>query len=307
MAGVRTSTCLGLALLLGATAVGCKKDEAKKDDKKAAAGDEQPSEPTLQVATGEEEVDGPVPPETSMVFFVTEGALLPLGCFDAKTKKVRGGKDCLGLVPADAEIRVSSGDTALNKKAGERVEPQCLTGSGQKVALAAEGLGAGANFKFGAWPPSALKVVTLVGDNTIRTENSSLADDEKQKLTAAMKKAGGPSGDIKVHQVAKLDVDGNDKPDWVYAIYVPHPTLNEQYAWSGAFLGLDDNLDAPILLEQSKTKRDVFEVRGLLDLDGDGMRELWMHMTFEEGGGDRLVRVEGNRARPVDGWSCGAS
>ena len=60
----------GLLLLVPA----CKGDDKPKDETKSAKADakdakaeEDEGEPTLQVAVGDEGVDGPVPPETNMV------------------------------------------------------------------------------------------------------------------------------------------------------------------------------------------------------------------------------------------------
>ncbi|MCH9686208.1 MAG: hypothetical protein K0V04_32545 [Deltaproteobacteria bacterium] len=301
-----------LALLVPA----CKKDsdEAKGDDKGAKAdgggkkgdggetkeaGDE--GEPTLQVADGDEGAEGPVPPETSAVFFHVEGALIPLACFDKDKGTVSGGTDCLKLVPEGADVRVSGGDQAFNKKSGERAEPRCMVGSGKKVALGADGLSGGAEFAFGAWPPSALKMVKVVsGDSTSPAET-----DIDEDILAKIKKKVPVSGTLSAHQVAEVDVDGNDKKDVVYSVFVPHPKMAERYKWSGAFLARDGSLDDLILLGKSRSKKDVFEVMGLLDIDGTGNSELWMRQIFEEGSGDAVLKLEGNTASPLAKWSCG--
>jgi len=87
---------------------------------------------------------------------------------------------------------------------------------------------------------------------------------------------------------------------------VPDPKVLEQYKWSGAFLAEGGSLDKLTLLEKSKTKKDVFEVRGSLDLHGDKVHELWMRLVFAEGAGDRIVKLKGGKPDPVSKWSCGA-
>lgn len=298
--------------LLLVNAAGCKDDDkkdskekkAKDDTKGEKAGDE--GEPSLEVASGDPPVEGPVPPETSMIFFTVEGALYPLACFDKEKGQMRGGPDCLDMVQAGAEVRLHSTDAEYNKVAQDRVEPQCLAGSGKNVALGVEGITQGADFIYGVWPRSSMKVVKAVSDETTSPSETRLGDDKIEKLQAAIKGAGGRDGEVKAHQVAEIDLDGNDKKEKVYSVYIPDENMSEQYAWSGIFLAKDGNLDDLILLDKSKTKRDVFEVRGTLDLDGKDQKELWMRLVFAEGAGDRIVTFEGNRPKPIGPWSCGA-
>jgi hypothetical protein len=117
----------------------------------------------------------------------------------------------------------------------------------------------------------------------------------------------GAKGELTAHQVAEIDVDGQDPKEKVYAVYLPDPASSEQYSWSGIFLAKGGDLDQLQLLEKSTTKRDVFEVRGTLDLDGSGPAELWMRLVFEEGGGDRVVQLEGDTVNPLGKYSCGAA
>lgn len=301
------------ALALLATACDKGSDESGKDDKSkaeakgkgdaksdgGAAGDD--GEPTLKVAEGNAGEDGPVPPNTSMVFFQIEGALIPLACFDKDKGTVSGGPGCLSLVPAGAEVRVSAGDEAFNKKVGERATPTCLDGSGDKDALSAENLTGGAEFTYGTWPTSALKLVTLAPEDSTSPRATQLDDDTKAKLA----KAVPAKGDITAQQVAEIDVDGDDKKDGIYSVFIPHPKVQGEYAWSGVFLMPDGNLDAPVLLTHSPSGKHVFEVLGTLDIDGKGERELWIRMVYAEAAGESLFQLDGKGAKQIGKWSCG--
>lgn len=302
---MRRSSIL-LVCAVGLLVSSCKKDDAPKEAPKPDA----PAEPeiaSLEVAEGDPPVDGPVPPETSMVFFAVEGSLYPLGCYDASKKALQGGQACLELVNAGAEVRVASEDAEYNKVSGERAEPQCLIGSGKNVAVAVEGITEGASFLYGVWPRSAMKLVQLVDRNSTSPRDTRLSEDEVQKLSAAIKAKGGSVGEeLRAHQVAELDVDGQGKPDKIYAVFVPDPNVSEQYRWSGMFLAPEGDLENPIFIVQSKSKRDVFEVRGTFDLDGDGARELWLRMVFEDGAGDRIFTFKDGKAKALGDWSCGA-
>lgn len=277
------------------------KADAKGDAKGDGGGAADDGEPTLKVAEGDADAAGPVPPETSMVFFQVEGALIPLACFDKDKGELQGGAACLSLVPAGADVRVSAGDQAFNKKVGDRATPTCLSGSDNKDALSAENLTGGAEFTFGAWPPSTLKIVTLVSEDSTSPAATQIDDDTKAKLAAAVP-AKGP---LTAQQVAEVDVDGNDKKDGVYSVFVPHKTMPGQYAWSGVFLAPDGNLDGLVLLTKSASGKDVFEVLGTLDIDGKGGRELWIRMVYAEGAGEAVFQLDGKGAKPLGKWSCG--
>ncbi len=279
--------------------------ETKKEAKDEGEG-EQDDAGSLMVAEGDGGVDGPVPPEASMVFFSVEGALYPLACFDKDKKSVETGAACLKLVKAGDSVRVASHDSKYNKKAGDPVEPQCLAGSGKKIAIGVDGITEGADFLYGTWPPSGIKVVSEVDPESTLPQSLQLGDDETEKITAAIKANGGSvATEPKVHQVA--EVHGLTDKDKVYSVYVPDPKVLEQYKWSGAFLAEGGDLSKLTLLEKSKTKKDVFEVRGWMDIDGDKTHELWMRLVFAEGSGDRLTKLSPGKATPIGNWSCGAA
>jgi len=303
-------------LVIAALALGpaCKKDDAKdekkadaKDEKKAAdakteAKADDPGEKSLDVAEGDAPVEGPVPPETSMVFFAVEGALLPLGCFDKDKKKVLDGDACLAMVAKDADVRVASKFSQFNKKAGERTVPTCLAGEDKKVAIAVEGITAGADFVYGAWPPSAIKAVTRAPDETSKPENVTLGDTEKQKLLAA----AGVEGEILVNQVWEIDLDADGKADKLFAAYVPNPSNPEAHKWSGIVFAKGGNIETLTVIEGIKSKPDVVEVKGVLDLDGDKKSEIWIRRTSEDGSaGERLYRL--GKGDAIGKWTCGAA
>jgi len=261
----------------------------------------------LQVAAGDLPSDGPVPPHTSMVFFTIEGALYPLACFDASQGKLLSGEPCQRMVASGSQVRLSSVDAEYDKIAGGAVEPQCLIGSDNRVGISVDGINEGADFVYGAWPPSTLKIVRYVDTPDVESQGQKLDRTVTAKLIKAVDRAGGQmKGKLNVHQIAEIDVDGNETKEKVYSIYFPNPTQPEQYTWSGIFLAQDGDLNRLRLLEQSETKHDVFEVRATLDMDGDSQAEIWMRMIFDEGGGDRIFTLSGSEPQPIGEWSCGA-
>lgn len=300
---------------------GCpKKDDATdggKDDAKAAKdggkdkGDDKAGsdegEASLKVAEGDDNTDGPLPPEASMVLFSIEGSLMPLACFDKASGTIKDGKACLGLVKEGESVRLDAGfSNARNKPAGGRVEPTCLDGAGKEVAIAVEGISE-ANYKFATWPPAGVRAVKLVEDDTLGGSATAVDEDVQGKLLAAMQKSRGSlKGAVVVHQVAKVDLDDNKKKDVFYSAFIRDPKIMEQYAWSGIFLARDGNVDDLVLVEKSKSRKDVFEVRATVNLDGKGDKEAWIRLVWAEGGGDRVYRFDGGAPAAVGKWTCGA-
>jgi len=91
------------------------------------------------------------------------------------------------------------------------------------------------------------------------------------------------------------------------SVHIKDPKIIEQYAWSGVFLARDGNLDDLVLVDKSKSKKDVFELRGTVNLDGAGDKELWFRVVQAEGGGgDRVYTVNGGAPKGVGKWTCGA-
>jgi len=302
-------------LLVGAFALGpaCNRGDKddKKDEKKAAdaktdaktdAKADEKGEDSLQVAEGDAAVEGPVPPETSMVFFTIEGALLPLACFDKDKKKVLAGDDCLAMVPPGTDVRVASKFSSFNKKAGDKTTPTCLAGEDKKNAIAVEGITAGADFVYATWPPSGIKTVTRAPDEASKPEKTRLGDTEKQKLLGASK----VDGEIVGNFTWEVDVDADGKADKLFGVSVPNPAFPEAHKWSGLVLAKGGSLDDLVVIESVKNKPDVFEARGLVDIDGDKKSEIWVRRTSEDGSaGERLHRI--GTGDGIGKWTCGAA
>ncbi|RMG93571.1 MAG: hypothetical protein D6705_18385 [Deltaproteobacteria bacterium] len=291
----------------GAKSGGGAERGAEQAARPEAGGGTAPSqeEPGLAVAAGDEIEQGPLPPNSDMVLFVNDGGLLPLGCFRAEDKKIETGTKCLDMVPDGAEVRLGTTTSTAKRKVTGRVEPLCLAGSGKKVALSAEGLGGGASYVVAVYPPPTYRAVTLVPEETKSEKATKLAEDVRAQWRAALSRLGAPQGAVEAVQVARVDVDGNGVEDLFAALVIPDPANDERYRYSGALLAPDGDIAKAVQVERSKRREDVFELRGVVDLDGDGRRELWLRMNFAEGGGDRLVRLDGSKAVPLGRWTCG--
>jgi len=281
-----------------------KDGKAGKDPGKADDG----GEATLQVADGDAGVEGPVPPETSAVFFGVEGALYPLACYDKDSKKLIAGDACLKMVPPGTDVRIASKFSSFTKKAGDLTEPQCLAGAGKKVAIAVEGITEGADFVYGTWPLAAIKLVTRAADESTTPAKTQLGDDKQAKVAAAVKAAGG-NGDPQINQVAEIDLDGDGKKEMIIAAYIPDPRSDENYSWSGLMVAPAGDLAKLGVVEKNTNgKPDVFELRGTIDLDGDKHAELWLRRQSQDGSaGDRMYAGSGAQWKGIGSWTCGAT
>src|SRR5690606_13702125 len=133
---------------------------------------------------------------------------VPLACYDQASSAIKPGPECLAKVPSGTEVRLSSIDSEYNMIAGDRTEPQCMAGSGNKDAIAVDGITEGAQFVFGTYPRSTMKLVSYVGDDTLEPSATRLDDEEKEKLAAAIGSLASVET-VSAHQKAQIDYDGN--------------------------------------------------------------------------------------------------
>jgi hypothetical protein len=158
-------------------------------------------------------------------------------------------------------------------------------------------------FAYGAWPRPAITADTRAPAETTKAENVTVGDTEKTKLLAS----GGVEGEIIVNQVwADIDLDGDGKADKLFAAYVPNPSNPEAHKWSGVVFAKAGNIEELTVIEAIKSKPDVMEVKGVLDLDGDKKSEIWIRRTSEDGSaGERLYKL--GKGDAIGKWTCGAA
>ncbi len=296
-----------MCLILVALGCGDRDQGVAKSPKQTPANEPPivPAEPPgAGVAEGESIPAGPVPPNTSMAFYVVEGALVPLGCWDKDKHKLAAGKACLPFAPKGTEVLLGTGDGYTRKTIEGHGRPTCEPGEGDPTALTVSGLDVGANQRFAVWPPSAATLVELVSDQTKSERATKLPDDERTIVDAAIEdRTQGKT--YKVHQRASADVDGDGQAERFWSVYVPGEGENEAHVFSALLMAPASAGPAKILLE-TKSKPDAYELRGTVDLEGDKKRELWLGITYPDGGGDRLARLDGGKLVALGEWTCGA-
>jgi hypothetical protein len=288
-----------LVLLLPA----CKGEEPvedKPEEKKAPP----PPPPDDTPPAPQFDLSGPKPPATSSVVFAVDGALLPLACFNKDKSQLLAGKECGGLVAEGAEVYMESsfGNKALDK-----------TGAGTKASLCGDSgaiptpqLDGGAAYDWGVWPKSLGPDFKQIDPDTWTPRGSQLEEAEAKAVQDAIAKIRNVQGEFQPKQKATADIDGDGKDELFVSAILANPADPDTYLFSGLFMAAGGDLANLVLIDRSKKGADVIRLRGVVDLDGDGKRELWTSVTFEGGNGDRIVQMASGEPKPLGDWTCGA-
>jgi hypothetical protein len=288
-----------LALLLPA----CKGEEEKPPEEKKV--EKQLPPPTDTTPVGPQfDLSGPKPPETSSAVFAVDGALLPLACFDKDKGKLVPGKECAGLVAEGSEVYMESsfGNKALDKT-GAGTKPSLCGDSG---ALPTAQLDSGAAYDWGVWPKSLGPDYKQMHPDTWSDRGARLDEAEATAIQAAITKVRNVKGDFQPKQKASVDIDGDGKDELFVSAILGNPADPDTFLFSGLFMAPGGDLANIVLIDRSKKGADVIRLRGAVDLDGDGKRELWTGLSFDGGSGDRVIQLVDGDPKPIGGWTCGA-
>ncbi|TPV93233.1 MAG: hypothetical protein B7733_21565 [Myxococcales bacterium FL481] len=252
------------------------------------------------------DLSGPVPPETSAVFFSVDGAMTPLACFDAEKKRLVGGQACKKLMPDGAEVLLSSEFSTELDKAGGAKAAMCEVG-GKPQSIGTPRLDGGAAFDWAAWPKSLGRVVEAVKAETRKDRNKQLSPDEVAAVKAVIAKLAprAAKGELRPYQKATLELGGDDRPELFLSVVVAHPTDPDRNLFAGLFYAPGGDLASLKPIHTSTKPDDFIALEGAVDLDGDGQRELWVSLAFDGGAGDRVFRIDGDKANPLAPWTCG--
>jgi hypothetical protein len=291
------------------------KKAEKKEEKKAEKKADPPAEDDGAAEGGGDEgklpeldLSGPTPPETSAVFFSVDGALIPLACFDQGSRKIETGKKCRAMVTKGEEVLLASedGGRALDT-IGDPKNALCEVAD-KPSSFGTSALDQGQTYDWASWPKSLGTKAEQVSAESKSDRATALSDEEKQKLLEAIlaKKASAEKGELRINQKAEMDIDGDGTKEVFFSVLMAHPTSPDRSLFSGLYMAPGGSLDGLQLVERSKRDLDVLTLRGGVDLDGDGKRELWVALTFDGGSGERIVRLDGDKATALGKWTCGA-
>lgn len=267
-----------------------------------------PAVPEPDPLPPEVDLSGPSAPETSTVFFSVDGAMIPMACFDKPKKKLLSGARCLSLIADDATVLLASeSGRALDTVKGKK-NALCEL-SDRPTSLTTPGLDAGNTYTYAAFPKALGRSVLVVPS---ATESNRATQLDSSLSTRLLDAASGQSrtslegGRLRAAQRATLDLNDDGKKTEFISVIVSSTDDADKVLFSGLFALTGDGDATPQLLETAKGQ-DIVRVRGAVDLDGDGQRELWLGLTFDGGNADRIyTRDSKGNLTPLGKWTCGA-
>lgn len=225
-------------------------------------------------------------PQSGALFASVRDVLLPIGCYDAQKKAWGGGDACVTMLPRGARVAMEAG------------APRTIVGRDSPIescdlnpVLRTDGPSLG----FAVFPVAARPTVRALPRRRGFGRGpaaDALTADEKAKIEAQLKGADAPGATPVVGLSATtIDVDGDGKDDRVLVVRLGPAGLHPRFQFVGA-----------IYVARSAAGRVDFvaadegaelELRGTLDVDQDGARELWYASTFVEEEGRNETITDG--------------
>lgn len=235
-------------------------------------------------------------PQSGALFASVRDVLLPIGCYDAGKKAWGSGDACVAMLPIGAQVAMETG--APRMIVGHDA-PELGCDLGAVVRTDGPSLG------FAVFPAAVRPTVKpLIRRYGRGTPKEPLRAEEKAAIEAQLKAIDAPgNGVISGGVAATLDLDGDGKDDRVLVVRLGPAALRSRFEYVGA-----------IYVARSATGRVDFvaadegatlEVKGTLDLDQDGVREIWWSSWFVEEEGrnetvtEGLARLAKDRVEPV--------
>lgn len=212
------------------------------------------------------------------LFVVDFEALLPVGCYDAARKKWLSGAACLDVVPDDATVQIEGGRVA--KTGGHRV-PNVTQCSLDTELLNVEGGAKETAASYAIWPATAEDRVRRVDWGATKGGAAEFPEKDKPRVTAAMEKLGS-AGSVHVVQITSADLDGDGTSEILYS--VTGNGFDPATKKGTSALLLSDHRFPEMVVVRSSDHA-VFRMEGIVDVDDDGLKELWIsERTFHPNG-----------------------
>lgn len=244
----------------------------------ASAASAAPAAPAASASPSAPAAPAGGPAAGSAVFFAIDGdedgggplALVPLSCYDARTRQLGAGAACLDLVPAGATAMTDHGPV----KVGARAAPRCKSApESPGLRVAVTGPVPGGAPTYAVWPSAEAARLQVLPDKNVDATMSAV----EGLLRAAIRQGSGQrAADIGVYQIALLDMDGDGKRERLYSATLPD--RRGRTLWSGLFVGDAYGKSARVVSEDKLERPGDHSMRvlGAMDLDRDGRLELWV-------------------------------
>lgn len=212
------------------------------------------------------------------LFVVDFEALLPVACYSATKKAWLSGAACLDVVPDDASVQLEGG--RLARCGGHRVPtvPQC---SLTTELLNVEGGAKESPGSFAIWPPTTEGRMRRIAWHATKGGAAEFPEKDRPRVTAAMEKLGAAGG-VHVVQIASSDLDHDGVSEILYSV-----TGNgfDPASKKGVSALLLSDHRLPELAVIRSSDHAVFRIEGIVDLDDDGLEEVWLsERTFHPNG-----------------------
>jgi len=212
------------------------------------------------------------------LFVVDFQALLPVGCYNELTKKWDSGEKCIDLLPDDATVQLESGRTA--KANGHRI-PDAITGCTLTTPLLMfEDAAAEKPGTFAVWPPKAERVKRIDWGAT-KGGAAGFPDKDRDRLARALAQIGS-TDPVQILQAASADLDNDGASELLYSI--SGAGFDPATRKGKSALLLSHPLADEMLTIRSSDHA-VFRVEAIVDVDDDGISEVWFsERTFHPNG-----------------------
>jgi hypothetical protein len=217
---------------------------------------------------------------TVVVFGLEREGLLPIACFDATLKRTQGGVDCLHLVAEGDSVVTDRGQHLV---VGKRQDVSCPRGNAHQpgFGLAKEAESESKSY-FAVWPRDALArlMITTGGLKPTAAELGELeallrqtfAQESTDSLPTSQRA-------LVIYTGESVDLDGDGAPDRVFSGVVDSL---EGLRFTGLLGFLSTHGGKPSIIHRDPAY--TFYLRGSVDLDGAGGRELLVTRALVEHG-----------------------
>jgi hypothetical protein len=229
---------------------------------------------------------------------VDQPALVPLACVDRG--ELRGGRGCLGLIPRGQQVLLEGSHRVA---VAGRVRPHCEGEVSRAIGLALWS-DPKEEVTYALWPADTKTTLQQIrrgapyepsncrgwcsfertGHPRVRisTEQRRWLADTVARTAPEL--GAGQARALEVAQLVTLDLDNDDKEDRIYAVSVVDRDADRYaFLFSAIYYVSGGSPDTLILLRRQDS--DAIVLRGTLDLDRDGRRELWLMQIPTSGEG----------------------
>jgi len=221
------------------------------------------------------------PAHSGALFVVDFEALLPVACYDERTKKWDSGEKCLDMMPDDATVQLESGRTA---KANGHRTPDGITGCSLTTRLLMfEDAATEKPGTFAVWPPKAEGRVRRIDWNATKGGAAGFPEKDRGRLARALAQIGS-SDPVQIVQAASADLDADGTSEVLYSI---NGAGFDPAARNGKSALLMSHSMADDILTIRSSDHAVFRVEGIVDIDDDGISEVWFSERTFHGNGMR--------------------